>query len=1411
MGSTPGMRLRSVLALVSLLVPAASIAQTPAAAIDLAGTESYVNLGTAPGLNAATFTLELWFRRDGAGRVVGTGSGGVNAAPLITKGRSESDNSNTDVNYFLGIDPVTRRLVADFEQGAAGTQPGKNHPISSATTIVNDRWYHAAVTYDGATWRVYIDGVLDASLLVNQPPRSDNIQPAAIGSALNSISVPSGYFDGAIDEVRIWDIARTAAEIQAGMNVEIASAPGLLGRWSFNEGTGTAVGDSSGNGRTGTVVGTYASWVAGAPFRSNQAPGGTLTAPANGATNVTVSPTLTASTSDADGDPLTVTFYAGTVPAAGTPEFTLAVIPDTQHYVMDPDRAGMFTTQTQWIVNNQASKNIVFVTHLGDVVEHGDLDPVEWTRADTSLQVLEAANMKWGLSPGNHDMDPGGIAINYDLFFPVSRFQGFSWYGGYLGKDPVDPVNRENKNNYQLFSAGGLDFIIIHLEYDIPAYSIAWADRILKQYPTRRAILSTHLFLHNAGVRPPWKWDRPNGNSAEAVWQQLVRTNCNIFLVLNGHYDGEANRTDLNACGQPVHQVLSDYQERTSGGDGWLRYMTFKPAENKIYVYTFSPTLNNGLGVFETDANSQFVLDYNMQGAVFAPIAIRNVAAGATASATWAGLVPGTSYDWYATIDDGLAQTVTAISRFSTAFGNRAPVANAQSVAVSPNTAKAIVLTASDLDNDPLTYSIVAGPTRGTLTGTGPNRTYTPNTGYLGADSFTFRVNDGQVNSNTATVSITVANQSPVANSQSVTAFESTPKAITLQATDPENAPLTYSIVTAPAHGALTGTGASRTYTPTSGYFGGDSFTFRASDGVNLSNIATVSITVTADDFTLSVTVAGTGSVTSTPAGISCSSGTCSGVFLRDAVVTLTAAAGADTTFAGWSGACTGTGSCAVTMNAPKSVTATFAANGRDLVVTSISDPPAMAAPGATFTATDTTRNDGALTTASSTTRFYLSADGVQDPSDIMFTGTRTVPGLAFQAVSTGVTTLMIPQTIPLGTYRLLACADDRLVVVELNETNNCRASNTSVQVARPDLTITAFANATAMATPGARFSVTDTVQNIGVIVAPATVNLYYLSLDTVRSPDDVLMLDNRSIGTLAPSATNSGSRTITVPLSTPLATYYLLACADGPVALPETEENNNCRAAETQVIVGWADLVTTALNNPPAMAAPAGKFAVADTVVNQGQITAVSTATAYYLSTDPLKDAADLLLTGTRSVVSLTPGATSLGGRDVTVPATTPLGVYYVIACADYTVKVTESNEVNNCLTAATTVQIAQPDLIVTAVGNPIATAAPGALITVSDTVQNVGQFQMDITSNQYYLSLDATRGAGDVLLTGARSVPILGPGAVSSGSRTVTIPTSAPAGVYFLLACGDDTFKRLESNETNNCLASATTIQIQ
>jgi autotransporter-associated beta strand protein len=196
--------------------------------------------------------------------------------------------------------------------------------------------------------------------------------------------------------------------------------------------------------------------------------------------------------------------------------------------------------------------------------------------------------------------------------------------------------------------------------------------------------------------------------------------------------------------------------------------------------------------------------------------------------------------------NDGAVDSAAATVSISVGVGNTAPVANAQSVSTAEDTAKAITLAGTDAEGSTLTYTVVTQPASGTLSGTAPNVTYTPAANYSGAASFTFRVNDGTVNSATATVSITVTavNDVPVATAQSVSTAHNTAKAITLAGTDVEGNALTYTVVTQPTKGALSGTAPNVTYTPTSGTSGSDSFTFKVNDGTVDSATATVSVTV---------------------------------------------------------------------------------------------------------------------------------------------------------------------------------------------------------------------------------------------------------------------------------------------------------------------------------------------------------------------------------------------------------------------------------------------------------------------------------------------------------------------------------------------------------------------------------------
>lgn len=227
----------------------------------------------------------------------------------------------------------------------------------------------------------------------------------------------------------------------------------------------------------------------------------------------------------------------------------------------------------------------------------------------------------------------------------------------------------------------------------------------------------------------------------------------------------------------------------------------------------------------------------------------------------------GTDEFTYKASDSVLESSVVTATITVTAV-NDAPVAAADAYRTVQDIAlvvpaPGVLANDSDVDGDGLTAAKVTDPANGTVTViTDGSFTYTPSAGYTGFDSFTYKANDGTVDSNVVTVSITVdpPNFAPTAADGSDTlAEDSVAQSFTLAATDPEECELTFSIVDAPDHGTLGAisnvacvSGAPNAdtamveYTPDADYAGPDSFTFKANDGTADSNVATFSITVTA-------------------------------------------------------------------------------------------------------------------------------------------------------------------------------------------------------------------------------------------------------------------------------------------------------------------------------------------------------------------------------------------------------------------------------------------------------------------------------------------------------------------------------------------------------------------------------------
>jgi hypothetical protein len=544
-----------------------------------------------------------------------------------------------------------------------------------------------------------------------------------------------------------------------------------------------------------------------------------LVAPSNGATGVSTSPTLTVHVSNSAGGNMTVSFYGRATNSVGA-AFTVVALPDTQCYsggVYNYNWCGaggtpaMFYSQTQWIANNRAAQNIVFVSHLGDVTNDGDSNGVEWDVADRAMSYLEDPvttglpdGVPYGITPGNHDQTLGvGTTWDYNDHFGSSRFSGRDYYGGHYGSN--------NNNNFELFSASGMDFIVIHLEYNPTSGAIAWADGLLETYENRRAIVVSHDLLSTGNPAA-------FSDIGQNIYDRL-KNNPNLFLMLCGHEDGTGRRSDTY-LGNTIITLMSNYQWGTNGGNGWLRLMKFVPSLNQIQVKTYSPYATQ----WHTTSADQFNLSYSMGYSLIGTS--NNVPSGTDASITWTGLTNNTQYEWYAVASYSNQSATSATWNFTT---------GAQTLTVSKTGNGTVTSSPAGINCGSTCSYAFAYNTVVTLTATPTS----PSTfgGWGGACSGT----------GTCTVTMSSA------------------KSVTATFNPPGNQTLT------------------------------------------VSNAGT-----------------GTGTVASSPVGINCGLN-CAYDFAYGTVVTLTATPTPSSIFSGWSGGdCSGTGTCTVTMNAARSVMASF-------------------------------------------------------------------------------------------------------------------------------------------------------------------------------------------------------------------------------------------------------------------------------------------------------------------------------------------------------------------------------------------------------------------------------------------------------------------------------------------------------
>lgn len=460
-----------------------------------------------------------------------------------------------------------------------------------------------------------------------------------------------------------------------------------------------------------------------------------------------------------------------------------------------------------------------------------------------------------------------------------------------------------------------------------------------------------------------------------------------------------------------------------------------------------------------------------------------------------------------------------------------------------------------------------------------------------------------------------------------------------------------------------------------------------------------------------------------------------------------------------------------------------------DLVVTALTGPPTSGA-GSQITVNDTTKNQGAGPAEASVTAFYLSLNTVIDGNDTLL-GTRPVAGLASGASEPATTPFTVPSTLGIGNYYLLAKADAKGTVAESNENNNVKIG--PLIPLGPDLVVTAV-TVPATAAAGGSITVGDTTKNQGGgDVGPSTTT-FYLSANFLLDSTDPAV-GSRSVGAIPAGLTDTATATtLNIPANTPAGTYYIVAKADGPGTVAETQEANNVKFS-TAIKIG-PDLIESS-TIVPTIAGAGIALTVSDTVKNQGSNTAGPSTTSFYLSTNYTLDSLDKLL-GSRNVPSLTPGMTNAASTTLTLPADTTTGNYYIIVSADNTNAVLEAAETNNVSYGITRVG---PDLSVSALTGPLSTTV-GATIQVTDTVKNTGGGTGGASTTRFYLSANFLFEPTDQEI-GNRSMGPVAPNGTNSGPASVTIPQGTAPGTYYIVAVADADNAVVETLETNNTRA--------
>nr|VFK43142.1 MAG: Serine protease, subtilase family [Candidatus Kentron sp. TC] len=470
-----------------------------------------------------------------------------------------------------------------------------------------------------------------------------------------------------------------------------------------------------------------------------------------------------------------------------------------------------------------------------------------------------------------------------------------------------------------------------------------------------------------------------------------------------------------------------------------------------------------------------------------------------------------------------------------------------------------------------------------------------------------------------------------------------------------------------------------------------------------------------------------------------------------------------------------------------------------DLVVTSGYAYGNFRAGGRVY-ANVTVRNQGSASTGrSSYVGYYLSTNSTITTSDTRL-DYDYVSSLRAGRNSYEYESFYLPRNLVAGrTYYIGAIADYSGRVSESNEYNNARVlrSFTVPLPSRPDLIVSSLYTNKTTYTAGETIRITSTTRNAGNASAGSSYTKFYLSRDRYLSSSDTYLGYDYVSGL---SRGYSRSDTVTGRLGVNLSgSYYIIAKADANGWRSESNEYNNIRVSNRiNIVRARPDLTITSLGTDKTRYTAGESIRITATTKNIGNASAGSSYTKFYLSRDTSLGGSDIYL-GDDYVSSL--GAGSWSRDTVTKTLSSSLsGNYYLIAKADATNRVSESNGNNNLVRTLGSIRIdpSRPDLTITSLGTDKTRYTAGESIRITATTKNIGNASAGSSYTKFYLSRDTSLGSSDIQL---RTDSVSGLNAGSWFTRTATANLGSNlSGSYYLIAKADATGRVSESNEGNN-----------